>query len=184
LGQLLSKKHKKVLEESLVVAEYLYAHTPKDSLIHVLAQALEVVIGVGRAEDAAIEEGDQEVLIRRGTPGVHGFFYNIPHTLVTIYDSILKEKGEKAIMAFAKQTVDRHKVELKGYWVLDARAPLSTDQLHEPIPDWARYVVVHCEFLEQACKIVNEGDYGDDCVIADDKGRILWSNFAEGKWEV
>ena len=73
---------------------------------------------------------------------------------------------------------------MADYFVLDSRAKviaLANDGKLETEDD-GKYIVV-VGTLKECCKDVNRGDYGDECVVSDDKFNIQWALVNEhGHW--
>lgn len=72
----------------------------------------------------------------------------------------------------------------EDYFLLDSRAgiiALANDGKLET-EDNGKYIVV-VGTLKECCKDANRGDYGDHCVVSDDKFNILWDLVNEhGHW--
>ena len=73
----------------------------------------------------------------------------------------------------------------KNYcWLLDGRAgKIAHDQGHGDLSKkgWGRYILVG-GYSNEICRYANEGDYGDDCVVANNDGIIMFEWFADEKW--
>jgi len=74
------------------------------------------------------------------------------------------------------------------YLLIDSRggtgcAELETNDLNQFDEDWERYVLLASKSKEEMCHHANIGDYGDDCVVANEHGQIFWEWYHEdGRW--
>jgi len=71
------------------------------------------------------------------------------------------------------------------YWILDSRAgeiciKHEIDDLSGH--DWTKYILVGCDTGEEACDYANSGDYGNNCVVANRDGRVLFEWFVSSEW--
>jgi len=66
------------------------------------------------------------------------------------------------------------------YFLLDSRAAfasLNDDEIKDSS-------ILLCGTAKECCQEANEGNYGDGCVVSDDKLNIKWEWFKTGKWIV
>ena len=70
------------------------------------------------------------------------------------------------------------------FWLLDGRAgQIAIKQGHGDLSkiDWSRYVQVG-GYANEICRYANNGDYGDDSVVANNNGIIMFEWFSDNKW--
>lgn len=75
-----------------------------------------------------------------------------------------------------------------NYLLIDSRggtkcAMQFTCDLNEVSEDWERYILSISKDAREICNLANKGELGDNCVVANEKGTILWGWFSTGIWE-
>ena len=78
----------------------------------------------------------------------------------------------------------KHTIMTKDYYLLDSRAGVmaAANEGKLETEDNGKYIVV-VGTLKECCKDANRGDYGDGCVVSDDKFNIQWELMNEhGHW--
>ena len=74
------------------------------------------------------------------------------------------------------------------YLLIDSRggtgcAELKTNDLTQFDEDWERYVLLASKSKKEICHHANIGDYGANCVVANEHGQIFWEWYHEdGRW--
>jgi len=75
------------------------------------------------------------------------------------------------------------------YHLIDSRggyaaAQMGTDDLNKVNEDWERYILLSSNSKKEVCHHANINDYGDNCVVTDENGKIRWDWYTEdGKWK-
>jgi len=78
----------------------------------------------------------------------------------------------------------------KLYHLIDSRGGMlcsnaKTNILSEVDENWERFVLLSSTSAKEICHHANIGDYGDDCVVADQDGVIMWEwVITTIKWKV
>lgn len=71
------------------------------------------------------------------------------------------------------------------YHLLDSRISEFMDEFDKDpnyvIPDWSRFILLSGT-AEEICDNANNGEYGELCVVADSKGKIMWEWNEESGW--
>jgi hypothetical protein len=76
---------------------------------------------------------------------------------------------------------------MKLYFLIDSRAGLlaadtEVGNLNHIDKDWGRYVLLASKSKKEICHEANQGNYGDNCIVADNSGYIYWEWFDGDKW--
>lgn len=76
----------------------------------------------------------------------------------------------------------------KLYVVLDSRAGtgasgFKTNDMNAVDEDWER-MIMEAGTAAECCHSVNQGEYGNNCIVATSKGIIMWDWEKKGQWKV
>lgn len=78
--------------------------------------------------------------------------------------------------------------ECKFYCILDSRVTEFLDKYDKDpdyvIPDFEKYIMKADTDPRLLCKEINNGTYGDLCVLADNTGRIMFEYYKGDKWSI
>jgi hypothetical protein len=74
------------------------------------------------------------------------------------------------------------------YLLIDSRggtkcAELCTNDMGKADENWERFILLSSESKKEICHHANVGDYGANCVVANEHGLIFWEWYSDkGKW--